>query len=95
MLKGISKNIGFILFVTLLGLVYIANAHRGERKLRRISKLKKEVNDAKAMYQSVKSENTYNTTESELIKKLQAQGLKINTEAPILIDKSQELNENR
>ena len=72
--------------MTLLGLIYIANAHKGERKLRKISKLKKEVNDAKAIYQAVKSENTFNTTESELIKKLETQGLKINTESPILID---------
>lgn len=77
---------GFILLLTVLALVYISNAHKGERKLRKISKLKKEVDDAKAMYQAVKSENTYNTTESELIKKLEAQGLKINSESPILID---------
>lgn len=86
MLKNISKNMGFILLLTVLALVYISNAHKGERKLRKISKLKKEVDDAKAMYQAVKSENTYNTTESELIKKLEAQGLKINSESPILID---------
>lgn len=72
--------------MTLLGLVYIANAHRGERKLRKISKLKKEVEDAKANFQDVKSENTYNTTESQLIKKLETQGLKINTDSPILIN---------
>ncbi len=72
--------------MTLMGLVYIANSHQGERKLRKISKLKKEVNDAKASYQEVKSENTYNTTESQLIKKLEAKGLKLNTDAPIMID---------
>jgi len=86
MLKPVSRNIGFILLLTLLGLIYIANAHKGERKLRKISKLRKEVDDAKAIYQAVKSENTFNTTESELIKKLEAQGLKINTESPILIE---------
>ena len=76
---------GFILLLTLLGLLYIANANRGERKLRKINKLRKEVNDAKANYQEVKSETTYNTTESQLIKKLEPQGLKMNTETPILI----------
>ncbi len=69
-----------------MGLVYIANSHQGERKLRKISKLKKEVNDAKASYQEIKSENTYNTTESQLIKKLEAKGLKLNTDASIMID---------
>lgn len=85
-MRNISKNIGFILLLTMLGLLYIANAHRGERKLRQISKLKKEVEDAKANYQDVKSETTYNTTESQLIKKLESQGLKMNTESPILIN---------
>jgi len=85
-LKNFSKNIGFILLLTLLGLIYIANAHKGERKLRKISTLKKEVKDAKANYQQVKSENTYNTTQSQLIKKLKSEGLKINSETPILID---------
>lgn len=85
-LKKISKNIGFILLLTLLGLIYIANAHKAERKLRKISKLKKEVNEAKANYQQVKSENTFNTTQSQLSKRLESEGLKINTQSPILID---------
>ena len=85
-LKKISKNIGFILLLTLLGLIYIANAHKAERKLRKISKLKKEVNEAKANYQQVKSENTFNTTQSQLSKRLESEGLKINTQSPIVID---------
>jgi len=89
-MRNISKNMGFILLLTLLGLLYIANAHRGERKLRKINKLRKEVNDAKANYQEVKSETTYNTTESQLIKKLEPQGLKMNTETPILIKPERE-----
>ena len=72
--------------LTLLGLIYIANAHKAERKLRKISKLKKEVNEAKANYQQVKSENTFNTTQSQLSKRLESEGLKINTQSPIVID---------
>jgi len=89
-MRNISKNMGFILLLTLLGLLYIANAHRGERKLRKINKLRKEVDDAKANFQEVKSETTYNTTESQLIKKLEPQGLKMNTETPILIKPERE-----
>ena len=55
-------------------------------KLRKISKLKKEVNEAKANYQQVKSENTFNTTQSQLSKRLESEGLKINTQSPIVID---------
>lgn len=85
-MKNISKHVGFILLLAALGLFYIANVHRGERKLRRIAKLKKEVENAKSDFQEIKSGNTYNTTESQLKKKLEAEGLKVNKEAPILID---------
>lgn len=85
-MRNISKHVGFILLLALLGLLYIANAHRGERKLRKIAKLRKEVDNAKSNYQEVKSGNTYNTTESELRKRLEAKGLKVNVEAPILIE---------
>ena len=74
------------MLLTLLALFYIANAHRGERKLRKISELKKEVEDAKSNFQEVKSDNTYTSTESQLIKKLGTQGFKLNTDSPILLD---------
>lgn len=82
----ISRHIGFILLVAGLCLIYIANAHRGERKLRKIASLKKEVEDAKSSFQEVKSANTYNSTESQLMKKLGEDGLTVNTDAPILIN---------
>lgn len=81
----ISRHIGFIMLIAVLCLIYIANAHRGERKLRKISSLKKEVQDSKSIYQEVKSENTYNSTETQLLKKLEDKGLKINTKSPILL----------
>lgn len=84
-MRNASKHVGFIFLLAILALLYIANAHRGERKLRRIAKLKKEVHNAKSNYQEVKSGNTYNTTESQLKKRLAAEGLKVNEEAPILI----------
>ena len=86
-MRNISKHVGFILLLTVLGLLYIANVHRGERKLRRIAKLKKEVESAKSDFQEIKSGNTYSTTESQLKKRLESEGLKVNEEAPILIDK--------
>ncbi len=85
-MKNVSKHVGFIFLLAILALLYIANAHNGERKLRRIAKLKKEVHNAKSDYQEVKSGNTYSTTESQLKKKLEPGGLKVNIESPIMID---------
>ena len=84
-LKSLSKNIGLIVLLGLLALIYIANSHKAERKLRDISRLKKEVADAKAKFQLVKSQNTYNTTQSQLKKQLESEGLKINLDKPILL----------
>jgi len=65
--------------------VYIANAHQAERKMRKIELLKKSVADAKSQCQLVKSDVTYKSTESQLAKKLKSQGLKKNDQPPIVI----------
>jgi len=81
-----TKYFGFILLLTLMGVVYIANTHQAERKMRKIEKLKKSVEDAKSKCQIVKSDMTFKCTESQLAKRLLSQGLKINAESPILIN---------
>jgi len=85
-MKNASKHIGLILLISLLGVLYIANAHKAERKLRMINKLQMGVDDAKSSYQKVKSDNTYKSTESQLAKKLKNEGLKINSQSPIVIN---------
>ncbi len=75
--------------LTLLGVIYIANAHQAERKLRKISHLEKEVEDAKSEYQEVKSDIIFKCTESQLAKNLEGKGLKKNESAPIMIDSDQ------
>jgi len=82
----ILKHTGFILLLSLLGIVYIHNTHRAEGKLRKIAKLKKEVSDAKSRFQEVKSDINFKSTESQLAKQLEESGLKKNDEAPILIE---------
>lgn len=84
-MKAILKNTGFILLITLLGIVYIFNTHNAEGKLREIASLKKEVEDAKSKYQEVKSDINFKSTETELAKLLEEKGLKKNLKAPILI----------
>ena len=88
-MKNISKHLSFILLLTLLGVMYIANAHQAERKLRKIVQLKKEVEEAKSGYQEVKSDIMFKCTESQLAKSLEEKGIKKNSEAPLLIDSDQ------
>jgi hypothetical protein len=88
-MRNATKHIGFILLLSLLAIVYIANTHRAERKLRKINKLQKSVDDAKSRYQKVKSDNTYNSTESQLFERLGEEGMKINSKSSVVINSSQ------
>ena len=88
-MRNASKHIGFICLLTVLAIFYIANTHRAERQLREINKLQKSVDDAKSRYQKVKSDNTFNSTETQLAKQLAQDGFIINSQSPIVINSSQ------
>lgn len=81
----IFKNMGFVLFLSVLGVVYIYNAHRAEGKMREIQELRKEVSDAKNKYQQIKSEIMYESTESQLEKELIKKDLKSNDDVPVVL----------
>lgn len=76
---------GFVLFLSVLGIVYIYNAHKAEGKMRKIQELRKEVSDAKNQYQQIKSEIMYESTESQLEKELIKKDLKSNDDVPVVI----------
>jgi len=85
-MKVIIKNIGFILLMAILSLIYIFNSNSAERKMRKIVKLTKSVEDAKSQYQEVKSDINFKCTETQLAKRLEGKGLVKNEDAPVLID---------
>jgi len=71
------KNLLFVLFISFLGIVYIANAHFAESKVRCIQDLQKEVKLLRWEYMSLKSENMYDSKLSEVKKIANEQGLKL------------------
>lgn len=62
----VFDNFKFLLFLGGLGLVYIANAHFAEKRVRRIQSLQKEIKELKWEYTSVKSETMYKSMQSQL-----------------------------
>lgn len=85
--KGwLLANLNFVIFITILGLFYIANANSVEKKMRKIENLKKEVKEAKYKYIKVEKDIQHPTTASELEKQLESQGLKVNKENPIVLN---------
>lgn len=66
----VKRNVLFFCFITVLGLIYIANAHYAESKIRRITALKNELKELNWKYMSMKSamleQSSYSTIQSEL-----------------------------
>ncbi|PSL33135.1 FtsL-like putative cell division protein [Chitinophaga ginsengisoli] len=74
--RAITRNMPFIGFLSLLALIYIANSHLAEKKIRRINKLGKEIKELKWEYLNVKSELMFRSKMSEVGKAVEPLGLK-------------------
>ena len=78
----VLKNLPFLLFLGFLVLFYIANAHYAEKKIREIQVKQKEIKHLRWQYMSIKTENMYNTKQSELVKNVESSELRISNVKP-------------
>ena len=76
-----------ILFVVFLSIVYIANRHSAEKKIRAIANLEVQVEDLRADYTTLKASYMFASKQSEVAKKAKRIHLSENTNQPILIPK--------
>mgnify|MGYP001039482776 CR=1 FL=1 len=74
--RALVQNMPFIGFLAVLALVYIANSHLAEKKIRRINQLGKEIKELKWEYINVKSELMFRSKMSEVSKSVEQLGLK-------------------
>jgi hypothetical protein len=74
-----------ILFVMILGLLYIGNTHHGEKTVRKINNIQAEVEDLRADYTTLKSDLMFSSKQSELAKKVRAYGLKESLTPPFKV----------
>ncbi|MVZ65509.1 hypothetical protein GQF61_06545 [Sphingobacterium sp. DK4209] len=79
----VAKNLPFVAFLALLGLLYISNRHLAENTVRRIDRLGKEVKELSWDYKSLNAELMKLTTQTEIAKRADTLGLKERTEPPI------------
>jgi cell division protein FtsL len=86
------RIIPFLLYVTLLALVYITNSYMIEEKTRKINKLQKEVKEYRYESITLKSKLLTISRQSKLSEKLAKMGIKENTEPvkTIIIDNENE-----
>jgi hypothetical protein len=80
------KYLPKILFVMLLGLLYISNTHYAEKTVRKISSMQAEVEDLRADYTTLKSDLMFASKQSEVARKVKAIGLKESLKPPFKIE---------
>ena len=71
----ILKNLPFVLFLSFLTVIYIANAHYAEKQVRQIQSLQQEVKELKRQYNSLKSEIMFKSRLSEVGEDVELLGL--------------------
>jgi hypothetical protein len=77
------RNMRFILFLALLAILYIANGHYGDKTIRQINKLSREVKELKYEHTMLKADVMFRSKESELVKAVTPLGLKTPEEPPV------------
>jgi cell division protein FtsL len=80
-----------ILFVMVLGLLYISNTHHAEKTVRRIDQAQSEVEDLRADYTTLKSDLMFASKQSEVARKVKSLGLKesLNPPTRVVIEASE------
>lgn len=80
-----------ILYVMLLGLLYISNTHYGEKTVRRIDHVQSEVEDLRADYTTLKSDLMFASKQSEVARKVKSIGLKesLNPPTKVAVDEDE------
>lgn len=64
------SNLPFFYFLSFLALLYIANAHYSDTKVRKIQKMKKELEELRWEYHSMKSDFLIKSSESQITKEV-------------------------
>jgi hypothetical protein len=84
---GVSKEaatemLPFLLFLSLLGMLYIGNSHVAMKNIRNIDKLQKEVKELSWEYKSLKADLMFKSKLTEVAKKVDTLGVRTLTEPP-------------
>ncbi|MDB5011550.1 MAG: hypothetical protein JWR67_758 [Mucilaginibacter sp.] len=87
------KALPFVLYLALLGMIYIGNRHLAEKNIRDIDKLNKEVKELSWDYKVTKADLAYKSTLTEVAKRVDTLGIKESLEPPQVITVKEEKDE--
>jgi predicted membrane protein len=81
--KNIVQNIPFMLFLSLMAILYIYNGHYADKLIRKISKSEKNVKELEYEYKTIKSDVIFRSKPTEMKNAVEPMGLKELKEPPI------------
>ncbi|WP_285010891.1 FtsL-like putative cell division protein [Pedobacter faecalis] len=89
--EAATKLLPFLIFLSVLGMLYIANSHMAIGNIRDIDRLNKEVKELSWEYKSLKADLMFKSKLTEVAKKVDTLGIKVLTEPPkkIVIHKNE------
>lgn len=73
---NVLKHIPFILFLSVIAILYIANGYWADDKVRQVNKLNAQIKDYRSEYISTKSDLMFISKQSEVAKAVEKLGLK-------------------
>lgn len=79
------RHLPRVLFVFILGLIYIGNTHYAEQTVYNINKAQTEVEDLRADFTTLKAQLMYSSKQSEVAVKVKPQGLEESVVPPFKI----------
>lgn len=74
------------MFLSLLAVLYIANGHMADNRIRKINDTGRKLKDLQYEYKTVKSEIMFKSRESEMVKAAQPLGLQPDSVPPVRIN---------
>jgi hypothetical protein len=77
-----TQMMPFVIFLAMLGMVYIANRHFAEKTVREIDKLNKEVKELSWDFKTLKADLMLKSTQTEVAKQVDTLGLMEPVEPP-------------
>jgi len=88
-----TSALPFVLFIALLGMIYIGNMHLAEKTIRDIDKVSKESKELSWDYKTSKADLAYKSTLSEVAKRADTLGIKESIEPPQKLKDEEEKDE--
>lgn len=80
--EAATSMLPFVIYLALLGMIYIANRHFAEKNIRSIDKLSREVKELSWDYKTLKADLMLKSTQTEVAKQVDTLGLKEPVEPP-------------